>query len=77
MENTRFLEVLNRIRSCLLNNDKYVAKEYIGLEINNLKGQTEKRCMNKKRFGKSYCKYCLNKNCNENKKEVYISERIF
>ena len=77
MENTRFLEVLNRIRSCLLNNDKYVAKEYLRLEIDNLKGQTEKRCMNKKRFGKSYCKNCLNANCSENKKGVYISERIF
>lgn len=77
MENIRFLGILDRIRSCLLNKDRYIAKEYIRLEIDNLKGQTEKRCMNKKRFGKSYCKYCLNANCSENKKEVYISERIF
>lgn len=77
MENIRFLGILDRIKSCLLNNDKYVAKEYIVLEINNLKGQTEKRCINKKRFGTSYCNYCLNENCNKNKKEVCFSERIF
>ena len=77
MENTRFLEVLNRIRSCLLNYDRYIAKEYIGLEINNLKGQTEKMCENKQYFGANYCNYCLNVNCNENKKGVYIIERIF
>lgn len=72
MENTRFLEVLNRIRSCLLSDDRYIAKEYIGLEINNLRGQTEKKCENKRYFGQNYCKYCLNKNCNENKEEVFF-----
>lgn len=67
MENIRFLEIIGRIKSCLLNNDKYIAKEYLRLEINNLRGQTEKKCMNKKRFSKSYCNYCLNKNCRANK----------
>lgn len=70
METISFLDILSRIRSCLLNDDRYIAKEYIVLEINNLRGKTEKRCMNKKRFGKSYCKYCLNANCSENKKGV-------
>lgn len=70
MENIRLLDVLNRVRSCLLNDDRYAAKEYIWLEINNLRGQTEKKCENKRYFGKNYCKYCLNVNCNENKREV-------
>ena len=70
MENTRFLEVLNRIRSCLLSDDKYTAKEYLRLEVENLEGKTEKKCENKLYFGTSYCKYCLNQNCNENKREV-------
>ena len=70
METISFLDILSRIRSCLLNDDRYIAKEYVELEINNLKGRTEKRCENKQYFGKSYCKYCLNVNCNENKREV-------
>ena len=51
MENTRFLEVLNRIRSCLLSDDKYTAKEYLRLEVENLEGKTEKKCENKLYFG--------------------------
>ena len=72
MENIRFLGILDRIKSCLLNDDRYIAKEYIWLEINNLKGQTEKKCENKLYFGTNYCNYCLNENCNKNKREVFL-----
>ena len=67
MENIRLLEVLSRVRSCLLNDDSYIAIEYLRLEIKNLQELTEKKCENKRYFGKSYCKYCLNENCNDNR----------
>ena len=67
MKNISFLEILNRIKSCLLNDDNYVAKEYLRLELENLQELTEKKCENKRYFGKSYCKYCLNENCNDNR----------
>lgn len=70
MENIRFLGILDRIKSCLLSDDKYTAKEYLRLEVENLEGKTEKKCENKQRFGTEYCNYCLNVNCNENKKGV-------
>ena len=67
MKNISFLEILNRIKSCLFNDDNYVAKEYLRLELENLQELTEKKCENKRYFGKNYCKYCLNVNCNSNK----------
>ena len=76
MENIRFLEVINRIKSCLLNNDSYIAKEYLRLEIKNLQELTEKKCENIKYFGTSYCNYCLNENCNENKKGVCFKKNV-
>lgn len=72
MENIRFLEVLSRVRSCLLNDDRYIAIEYLRLEVENLQELTEKKCENIKYFGTSYCNYCLNVNCNKNKKGVFF-----
>lgn len=72
MENIRFLKVINRIKSCLLNNDSYIAKEYLELEVENLRGQTEKKCENKRYFGKNYCNYCLNMNCDGNKNNKVV-----
>ena len=72
MENIRLLEVLSRVRSCLLNDDSYIAIEYLRLEIENLQELTEKKCENKQYFGTTYCNYCLNENCNENKREVFF-----
>lgn len=37
MKNERFLEILYKIRACLLYNDSLIAKDYIKLEINKLK----------------------------------------
>lgn len=72
METIKFLEVLSRIKSCLSNNDRYVTKEYVRLEVDNLRGQTEKKCENKLYFGTTYCNYCLNKNCNNNKNNKIV-----
>ena len=72
MENIRFLEVINRIKSCLLNNDSYIAKEYLELEVENLRGQTEKKCENERYVGKNYCNYCLNMNCDGNKNNKVV-----
>ena len=40
MKNERFLEILYKIRACLLYNDSLIAKDYIKLEINKLKNNS-------------------------------------
>ena len=68
MEESKILEILNRIKVCVKSDSLNVAKELIKIEIENLKGITEQRCKNTKYyFYDTYCKYCSNYNCNSNK----------
>ena len=68
MEESKILEILNRIKVCVKSDSLNVAKELIKIEIENLKGITEQRCKNTKYyFYDTYCKYCNNYNCNSNK----------
>lgn len=43
MKNERFLEILYKIRACLLYNDSLIAKDYIKLEINKLKNNSNNK----------------------------------
>lgn len=68
MEEIKLLEIINRTKNFLKNNDLFEAREYIQVEINNLKGITQENCKNTKyHFYDSYCKYCTNFNCESNK----------
>lgn len=68
MEEIKLLEIINRTKNFLENNDLYGAKEYIQIEINNLTDVTQEHCKNTiYHFYDSYCKYCTNINCGSNK----------
>lgn len=71
MEKTQVLELLERIKVCLDKNVD-IAKDLVELEIDNLKGETEKRCKNTRYyFANSGCKDCSNLNCKSNKKNTF------
>ena len=62
------LDILNRIQVVLHKGDLYEAKLYTSIEIDNLKGITEKTCKNRyEGLLDEYCKKCSNYNCNLNK----------
>lgn len=66
MEETKMLKILDTVRVLLEKDCLFEAKEYIRIEIENLKGITQKKCRNTKYFFGNYCKYCSNLNCSEN-----------
>lgn len=66
MKNEIVLNILNRIKDCLLEDEWAMAKEYAELEIQNLKGITEQECKQYKSCYDWYCKECKNLNCNKN-----------
>lgn len=68
METKTLLEIINRIKDFIDHNDICEAKEYVELELNNLKGTTQQQCQNTKyHFYPTYCKYCNNINCESNR----------
>ena len=67
MEEIKMLEILNRIKVCIKRDSLMIAKDLVRLEINNLKGITEKNCKNTKYYYDN-CKFCSNLNCNANNK---------
>ena len=68
MENVQMLEILNRIKICIKRDSLDIAKNLTRLEIENLKGITEKRCKNTIYYYCDWaCKNCRNLNCNDNK----------
>ncbi len=69
MENLEMLEIIQKIKLFLNTDSLDLARDTVRLELDNLKGITEKRCKNTKYyFYDWYCKYCNNKNCASNKK---------
>lgn len=67
MDKDKVIEILNQIQVCLKYNSIENAKEYIQIEIDNLNGETEKKCQNTQYyFYDNYCQYCSNLNCNKN-----------
>lgn len=63
------LEIIQKIKLFLNTDSLDLARDTVRLELDNLKGITEKRCKNTKYyFYDWYCKYCDNKNCASNKK---------
>lgn len=43
MKNEQFLEILYKIKACLLYNDSFIAKDYIKFEINKLKNNSNNK----------------------------------
>ncbi len=73
MENQDFLEILYNVTTCLSKKDWFVAQEYIKIEIENLKGITEKKCKSSRYYCDDwYCKECRNLNCNDNLRKLKI-----
>ena len=62
MEKKDVINILEKIKICLDRNSIYEAKEYIRIEIENLKDITPKKCEKKGR----YCAECSNLNCSKN-----------
>lgn len=71
MQNENMLEIIKRIQLILELDHLYEAKEYIKIEIENLKGITEKNCKNSRYYCNDwYCKECRNFNCSGNMNEL-------
>ena len=69
MENLEMLEIIQKIKLFLNTDSLDLARDTVRLELDNLKGITEKRCKNTKYYSYDwYCIYCNNKNCASNKK---------
>ena len=68
MKKLKMLEILNQIEVCIKHNSLDIAKDLIQLEVENLKGITQKNCSNTRYyFYDGTCKYCQNVNCKNNK----------
>lgn len=73
MQNEKMLEILRRIQICLKRDSLDIAKDYVRLEIDNLKGITQEKCNSKYYFCDDYyCKKCHNLNCTNNLKELKV-----
>ena len=71
MENVKVLEMLKRIKACIICEDVDAAKQYVQLEIDNLMGIAQERCKNTRYFFfGGYCKYCSNLNCESNESRL-------
>lgn len=66
LNNKDFIDILNRINILLLKDAQFEAREYIQLELENLKNITPQKCKFK---SFNYCNKCNNINC-KNKKQV-------
>lgn len=69
MEKEEVLIILDRIDNLLFYDDIALAKEYIMLEKDNLRGMTPKKCWGGKQEY-SFCRKCSNTNCPDNKSAV-------
>lgn len=68
MNKLKMLEILNQIEVCIERNSLDIAKDLIQLEIENLKGITQKNCSSTRYYFYDWaCKYCQNVNCESNK----------
>ena len=55
MKKLKMLEILNQIEVCIERNSLDIAKDLIQLEIENLKGITQKNCSNTRYFLSPIC----------------------
>lgn len=68
LKELKMLEILNQIEVCIKRNSLDIAKDLIQLEVENLKGITQKNCSKTRYYFYDWaCKYCLNMNCESNK----------
>lgn len=73
MDNEKMINILKRIELFIKQDSLDLAKDMAQLEIESLKGITEKRCKNTKYyFYDFYCKYCHNLNCNSNQNQELV-----
>ena len=68
MKRLKMLEILNQIEVCIERGSLDITKDLIQLEIENLKGITQKNCSNTRYYFYDWaCKHCQNVNCESNK----------
>lgn len=68
MDNEKMIKLLDNIEVLIKQDSLDLAKEMTKLEIENLKGITEKICKDTKYYYYDwYCQHCSNFNCNSNK----------
>lgn len=73
MDNEKMINILKRIELFIKQDSLDLSKDMTQLEIESLKGITEKRCKNTKYyFYDFYCKYCHNLNCNSNQNQELV-----
>ncbi len=67
MEIENFLKILKNIEILLKNGDLFETREYIKIEIENIRGITQINCKNRYySFYNYYCDGCNNFNCSNN-----------
>lgn len=62
------LEILEKLEWLVVRNRTFEAKRRLKIELENLKGITQKNCSNTRYYFYNWaCRYCLNMNCESNK----------
>lgn len=68
MKETVMLNILDKLEWLIVRNRTFEAKKVLRIELDNLKGITQKNCSNTRYyFYDGTCKYCQNVNCKSNK----------
>lgn len=67
MKELTMLDILTRLKTFIEKDERFEAKEYVKLEIENLKGITPIKCTNNMYAYNWYCDKCSITNCSNNK----------
>lgn len=68
MKETVMLNILDKLEWLIVRNRTFEAKKVLRIELDNLKGITQKNCSNTRYYFYDWtCRYCLNMNCESNK----------
>lgn len=68
MKETVMLNILDKLEWLIVRNRTFEAKKVLRIELDNLKGITQKNCSNTIYYFYDWaCKYCQNVNCESNK----------
>lgn len=67
MKEETLLDIICRIKCFIEKNELSYARDYVQLEIDNLKGITPEYCLKTRYAYDWYCKQCSNLNCSSNK----------
>lgn len=68
MKETVMLNILDKLEWLIVRNRTFEAKKVLRIELDNLKGITQKNCSNARYYFYDWAyKYCQNVNCESNK----------